>query len=264
MTTLELLPLTVLSHRIYTIILRILHNRLVIASELDSHSLLFECFHPSAKLTEPPFFCNYLGTDGLARYDGYAEDDKYLSRRLGEMRTMYSRFQPHRRELEPGGRRVRRPPGDIPGSRTFTGTTRDGFEGEAVKQIVGLDGHELFTQLVAQTNLAKLSTRNGLFSSFVAIEEGVIRVWREWLREMATKTLGSLKPLDDERILWVSPAKNTGIRFNVRERQLRRDVPILVRADEEDMPVSYEIEYEGKRSSRITSTASADAGLQNF
>ncbi|KAF2437736.1 hypothetical protein P171DRAFT_424509 [Karstenula rhodostoma CBS 690.94] len=270
MTTPDLLPLAPLSHRIYTIVLRILHNRLVLASELESHSVLLECFHPSAKLTEPPYFCSYHGTDGLARYDELSESDKHLASRLGDMRKMYSRFRPHRRELETGGRRVRAP-GDVPGSRTFPGTTRDGFEGDTVKQILSLDEHELFTQLVAQTHLVKIGPRHIPFTYPVDIEEGVIRVWREWLRDTAAKGQ-SVKTKEEElevagtdkgkapatetsqadryedvcdsRILWVSPNKNTGIRFNVRERKLRRDIPILVRTDEEDMPVSYEIEYD--------------------
>ena len=183
---------------------------------------------------------------------------------------MYSRFRPHRRELENGGRRVRRPPGDVPGSRTYPGSPADKFEGETVKQILGLDGHELFTQLVAQTNLVKVGPRHGLFACFVGIEEGVVRVWRQWLKDMAAKgrtpisnassriaehegkgkeairdTLEEKKGLHDESILWVSQAKNTGLRFNVEERKLRRDAPILIRADDEDMPVSYEIEYDG-------------------
>lgn len=270
MPTPELLPLTLVSHRIYTLILRILHNRLVAASELESHSVLLECFHPSAKLTEPPYFCTYHGTDGLTRYDGFAEGDRALATRLGEMRNMYSRFRPHRRELETGGRRVRRPPGDVPGSRTYAGTARDGFDGEMVKQMLSLDGQELFTQLVAQTNLVKIGPRHGLFSCFVGVEEGVVRVWRKWLRDMAARSNGSNSKMpqeiveevgkgkeavsevpgegndmNDECILWVSAAKNTGVRFKVTERKLRRDAPILVRADEEDMPVSYEIEYNG-------------------
>ncbi|KAJ4401999.1 hypothetical protein N0V91_007502 [Didymella pomorum] len=261
----ELLPLTVVSHRIYNIILRILHNRLVAAAELHSHSLLLECYHPSAKLTEPPYFCAYRGTDGLSLYE---ETDRNTAARLGEMRHMYSRFRPHRRELEDGGRRVVRRPGDIPGSRTYPGTTQDKFKGDIVKQTVSLEGHELFTQLVAQTNLVKIGPYNGLFSAFVDVEEGVLRVWRNWLSGMAGKSNGASPGVqkeadegvgkgkqavrevveepfdpDDKRILWVSMAKNTGIRFNVKERMLRRDAPILIKNDE-DMPVSYDIEYD--------------------
>lgn len=200
----------------------------------------------------------------------YAETEENISARLGEMRRMYSRFRPHRRELEDGGRRVVRRPGDIPGSRTYPGTTQDRFKGDLVKQTVNLEGHELFTQLVAQTNLVKIGPYNGLFSAFVDVEEGVLRVWRKWLSEMAAKGTGTSPDVqteaveevgkgkeavpevaeesfdpNDKRILWISMTKNTGIRFNVKERKLRRDAPILMRNDE-DMPVSYDIEYDGK------------------
>ena len=116
-----------------------------------------------------------------------------------------------------------------------------------------------------------------------------MRVWRHWLRKMATigrsegaevrqgvmEAVGKGKvpvreaseekrDADDERILWVSTAKNTGVRFNVTERKLRRDIPILVRADEEDMPVSYEIEYDGMRPPLLDIVVHANSILQNF
>ncbi|KAJ8116780.1 hypothetical protein OPT61_g1867 [Boeremia exigua] len=184
------------------------------------------------------------------------------------MRRMYSRFRPYRRELEVGGRRVIRRPGDIPGSRTYPGTAQDRYRGDVVKQTVNLEAHELFTQLVTQTNLVKIGPYNGLFSAFVDVEEGVVRVWRKWLSENSAKynnVDADVKDEDiedlghgseavcevdektlaskDQRILWVSAAKNTGIRFNVKERKLRKDAPILIRNDE-DAPVSYDIEYD--------------------
>jgi hypothetical protein len=274
MTTPELLPLTSISRRLSTIILRILHNRLVAAAELDSHSLLLECYHPSAKLFEPPYFCAYHGTASLSLYETEAEDEADIGPRLGRMRRMYSRFRPHQRELEDGGKRVLPRPGDVPGSRTFPGTAKDNFRGETVKQTLSLEAHELFTQLVAQTNLVKIGPRHGLFTCFVDVEEGVLRVWKDWLAATATKgreeresvladpaeEVGKGKGtarevderplnLDDTRILWVSPSKNSGIRFNVKERRFRRDTPILIRADEE-MPVTYEIEYDGMSNER--------------
>ena len=270
MPTPELLPLTVLSHRIYNIVLRILHSRLVAAAELESHSLLLECYHPTAKLTEPPYFCAYQGTDGLSLYEDPSEPNRAITARLGEMRQMYSRYRPHRRELEEGGRRVIRRPGDIPGSRTYPGTAQDKFRGDLVRQTVSLEAPELFTQLVAQTNLVKIGPYNGLFSAFVEVEEGVLRVWRDWLGDTAARSsmpsadiqqeiveeMGKGKEAvrevaearfdpNDPRILWVNTAKNTGILFNVKEKKLRRDAPILIRNDE-DTPVSYEIAYEGR------------------
>lgn len=149
-----------------------------------------------------------------------------------------------------------------------------------MRQILSLDGHELFTQLVSQTNLVKIGPRNGLFSSFVDVEEGVVRVWRKWLRDVAAEgnrqksdavqnepvevvgkgkepvlevTENDEKKGEVDRVLWVTTKKHTGIRFNVQERKLRRDAPILIRADEEDMPVTYEIEYDGMRITTWTS-----------
>jgi hypothetical protein len=220
------------------------------------------------KLFEPPYFCTYHGTNGLTLYETEAKDEPNIGERLEKMRNMYSRFRPHQRELEESGRRVVPRPGDIPGSRTFPGTAQDRYEGETVKQTLSLESHELFTQLVAQTNLVKIGPRHGLFTCFVDVEEGVLRVWKEWLADIAAKgqqesasvmeeTAGEVgkgkeavgevykekADMEDRRILWVSSARNTGIRFNVKNRKFRRDTPILIRADE-DMPVSYEIEYD--------------------
>jgi hypothetical protein len=112
-----------------------------------------------------------------------------------------------------------------------------------VKQTLTLEGHELFTQLVSQCNLVKVGPRHGLFTSFVEVEESVIRVWKDWLGKMAAGDDRGL--LDDERVLWASEARNTGLRFHVKERKLKRDMPILMSTDE-DMPVSYEVEFDGR------------------
>ncbi|KAH8729000.1 hypothetical protein GQ44DRAFT_737182 [Phaeosphaeriaceae sp. PMI808] len=265
-STPDLLPLTLISRRLSTIILRILHNRLVKVAELHSHSVLLECYHPSAKPVEPPYFCTYQGTHGLSLYETRVEDEANIGARLGNMRSMYSRYRPHQQELESGGRRVVRRPGDVPGSRTFPGTVQDKYRGENVKQKLNLEAHELFTQLVVQTNLVKIGSLHGLFTGFVNIEEGVARVWKDWLAAMASRAqnadidipvevveVGMGKQptpevceeavLDELGILWVGMSKNTGIRFKVRELKFRREAPILVRADE-DTPVTYEIEYD--------------------
>ncbi|KAF1834056.1 F-box domain-containing protein [Decorospora gaudefroyi] len=252
------------------LILRILHNRLVAAAKLPSYTVLFECFHPSAKLTEEPYHCSYRGTDGLTLYQEPECDKKENVGRLRDMFNMYSRFRPHRRELEPGGRKVRPRPGDIPGSRTFPGTVQERYQGDIITQTVGLEAHEWFTQLVVQTHLVKIGSR-GMYTSFVEIEDGVLRVWRNWLRDIAAKGptvnsdvlrevvqeagkgKGAVRQaveeeeeevdLEDPRIIWVTPRRDSGIRFKVKERKLRRGAPILISADE-DMPVSYEVEFD--------------------
>lgn len=288
--TLELLRLTTISRRIYSLILRILQTRLVAAAELHSHSVLLECFHPSVKLTEPPYFCTYRGTDGLTRYNETDLNEKDVGR-LGQMYNMYSRFRPHRRDLEDGGRKVRPRPGDVPGSRTFPGTAQERYKGETVKQILSLEAHELFTQLIAQTNLVKIGSHN-LFTNFVEVEEGVLRVWREWLRDVSDRCIAANKAapnepveelgkgkgkgkavvrevdeekadLEDPQILWVTPKKNSGIRFNAREKRLCGQAPILMSADEH-VPVSYEIEYDGKSSNGTFNNSIDPDSTQSF
>lgn len=236
------------------------------------------------KLFEPPYFCTYHGTDGLSSYEAEPTEEGDVGARLGKMRNMYSRFRPHHRELEEGGRRVLRRPGDIPGSRTFPGTAKDRYQGDKVKQTLSMESHELFTQLVAQTNLVKIGPRHGLFTCFVDVEEGVLRVWKDWLAETAAncrqsqagtqvedvEEVGKGKEavkevnaevekrnldLKDPQILWVTQSRNSGIRFNVKEKKFRRDAPILIRADE-GMPVSYEIEYDGMSFSQLLKSSS--------
>lgn len=275
--TTSLLPLTTVSHRLHALILRILHNRLLLAANLRDHTLLLECYHPSAKLTEPPLYCRYLGTDGLedvlemedsSSYNGTVTEENTLVGRLGDMTNLYSRFRPHRRASDPprGAR-----PGDVPGSRTHALATSRAKqhalselgEEERVRQILSLDSHELFTQLCAVINLAKAGPRNGLFLSFVEVEDGILRVWRDWLGKTAGPDGGwtesgtangegsvlvtgtSSRLNDEERILWIGNSQNVGIKLRIRERKFRRDNPVLVAIDE-DVAVSYDIEHEGK------------------
>ncbi|OJD28745.1 f-box domain protein, partial [Diplodia corticola] len=266
----DLLPLTTVAHRFYAVILRIVHNRLIAAANLHerNHTLLLECYHPSAKLTEPPLYCRYLGTNGLEVPDpDFDEED--LVGRLGYLRHRYSRFRPYREGPEARSARTR--PGDIPGSRTHPSTSEPQYTGggynddELVRQVLSLDSEERFTQLCAVINLVKLGPRRGLFRSFVEVEDSVLRVFREWLQEVALPAASHIPDLqassgvstsgkgkatlsdqdiaDGKRLLWVGSAKNVGLKFRVRERKLRRDTPILIRADEETA-VSYDIEYE--------------------
>ncbi|KAF1982620.1 F-box domain-containing protein [Aulographum hederae CBS 113979] len=259
----DILPLTLISHRLHALVLRILHTRLLLAANLHEHTLLLECYHPSARLTEPPLYCTYLGTAGLDVGAGASkqwDESKCAIGQLGKMKNLYSSFRPHRRL--PDGPRPRHPAGDIPGSRTHvssaaaSSSTAARFDGVTVKQTLSLESHELFTQLCADSNLVRVGPRNGLFTSFVQVEEGVVRVWRDWLAQMAglegeTSIDGfsqSEQVLVDDvgrnrHILWVDTLKNVGINVRVKERKWRRDTPILMEANEDDA-VSYDIEYE--------------------
>jgi hypothetical protein len=49
----------------------------------------------------------------------------------------------------------------------------------------------------------------------------------------------------DERILWIDLKKNVGLRLKVAQWEWRRDMPVLWNADEDDVAMSCEVEYQG-------------------
>jgi hypothetical protein len=274
--TTALLPLASISRRFHALVIRIFQTRLYQAANLPDHTLLLECYHPSQKLTEPPLYCTYIGSPGLDVGVSHESNKNYEEwtavGRLNVLRNLYSVFTPHRRIVS----KRPHPAGDIPGSRTHSSSQASSsksvaVETEAVKQILSLEGHELFTQVCALAHIVRVGPRNGLFRSFVEVEDGVIRVWREWLGRMSKETdaasstatpseMGTVLPSkgkiaegsqgelvdigEDNRILWVDVKKNVGLRLKVTEKKWRRNVPILIHADEE-ISVSYEIEYRG-------------------
>lgn len=265
LSTSSILHIATVSHRFYALVCRLLHQRLQSAALLPEHTLLLECYHPSAKLTEPPFYCTYLETQGLDKGEPICKEDVHMEAisvgRLGEYRGIYSVYRPQRQFPEEHDRRPRHPAGDVPGSRTHPSSASSWIEstslGDTVRQRLMLEGHELFTQLVACLNLARAGPRRGLFFSFVDVSEGFIRIWRDWLKIAAASCLTDLSSRstaqkgmsgieNDARILWVDTAKTVGLRLEVRESRWRRDVqvPVLM-AHDEDMPVSYDIEYRG-------------------
>lgn len=192
------------------------------------------------------------------------------------MRELYSRFQPHRGHIE---RKIlrRHPAGDVPGSRTYPSTVQGSNQvpsqagsltprdqapaqhsssakeplpsPDIVSHLIHLDGSELFSQLCAETIIAIQGPRPGIYRSPVDVSKGIIRVWRKWLAEQAGMDDGREKCQDGKDcstagILWVNDGENVGVRFRVRQRKWRRDNPVLTHMDE-DVPVSYEVQYEG-------------------
>ncbi|KAI9839287.1 MAG: hypothetical protein M1819_003282 [Sarea resinae] len=261
--TRTLLPLAAVSHRFYDLVLRILHHRLILASTLQDHSLLLECFHPTRRLTEPSLPCEYMGTEGLTSEIAPGEDvypELRNAGALGKLNGVYSRFRPR----PDAGHKIRRrhPAGDVPGhpntSTTFP-SFREEPKSDIVSQTIDLDGDEYFSQLCAKTMLIRHGPRHGVFLSFVEVAEGVIRVWRNWLGKQAalkpsmedsqlpsTSAQGQCDRRGQERMLFVDSAKNVGIKFRVTENKTQDVAPILRRKDE-DLPVSYNVEYEELR-----------------
>ncbi|KAF4556407.1 Hypothetical protein D9617_1g082840 [Elsinoe fawcettii] len=239
-----LATLTTTSRHLHHASLAQLHLRLLQATSLDNHTLILECYHPSAKLVASHLFCSPLGTPGLSNTLSYPPGQEVG--RLKELCNLYTRFLPQRKE--PDTKLVRRhPAGDVPGSRTHPSSREavDKGNGILVAETVSLDAGELFSQLCCVTNLVKMAPgARRLITSIVEVSDGMIRVWRDWLGKR-DGVKGSPGAVDgDEGILWVNNAgKSIGIRFRVRERSFRRDRPVLF-ASEDEVAVSYYIEFE--------------------
>lgn len=290
---------------------------------------MFQCFHPSARLTQPTLTCQYLGTDGLGD-SGEMDDEEAIPKSPGDqlkaIRDMYSRFRPQIGDLQRQTVRRRRA-GDIPGSRTYLGNVQAHDQEQAngisslatdgssdsntyvdiptsspaltikelqplISTLVHLDSSELFSQLCAQTIIAIPGTSSGFYRVPVEVSNGIIRVWRKWLAESndpytnaepyrntgnrdESTDKGEFKPTAEDSqqrgnqtelkkgILWVNDGQNVGIRFRVKERKWERDNPIPLSVDD-DVPVSYELQYEGAYTFLQLRYISKLMSVQNF
>jgi len=235
---------------------RLIQQRLCAAANPPGHALLLECYHPSAKLTEPPLYCTYLRTPGLPA-DVSASTPTSSPRdgappQLRHLRALYSAFRPQRRH----------PPGDGAGSRAHAPEVQAAEE--RVAHVVSLEGHELFAQLCAAASLVRPGPRAGLFGSVQRVEEGVVRVWRGWLGGRAGRAVragadgrAAVDPEDlesDESVLWVDLRRHVGLRVSVRSREWKRNMPVLWSASDDDVAVSYEIELQGTSASASRSS----------
>ncbi|KAH8681053.1 hypothetical protein BX600DRAFT_445656 [Xylariales sp. PMI_506] len=231
--TTSLLSLAHVCQRFYSLVSRVHYARLIEAIALEDHELILECYHPSAKISTPYMFCNYIGTDGL--------EEIGRNPTMKELGELYSRFRPVL------GEENRRPRARYP-----TRSVIEGFDQPLVDLAaheVSLDASELFSQLCTVINLVKIGPRRGLFLSCVNIIEGVARIWREWLTSQAelsanprsTKKAASLGPFDSS-ILWADRTMNVGLRVRVTVNPSFH-APVLVGPHDEP-PVSYILEYE--------------------
>ncbi|KAK3678298.1 hypothetical protein LTR78_001593 [Recurvomyces mirabilis] len=201
--------------------------------------------------------------------------------RIRKAGALYSRFRPQLREppLQP----QKHPAGDIPGSRTWRApssaadyvNTLDPLPGDqVVSKNVTVDAHDLFSQLTTLVYLGKRETSRGLLFSIQEVSEGTIRVWREWLskrceskkwtdgekvavhrdppvnptssrgKSRSDSVTGYEDPTKDPSILWINTRDdNVGVKFRVKERNMRRANPILF-SDDTEVAVSYEVEFE--------------------
>lgn len=210
--------------------------------------LWLEASHPYDRSWDRGLHCKLLGTEGLDNmYDPNVQVGKikYLGSR-------YTRFRPYRTE---SGQPIARP-GDIPGSRTYPSLTASSSQGsdnedQLAGETVSLDSHELFAQLQVVANMAKPG-QFGLLLGNVGVTEGQVRVWRHWLARQAHTqpedlTEGASRssrrydsPSEDPSILFVNKDNDAvGIKFRVRSESPECEA-------EDDVAVSYHIEFEGK------------------
>jgi hypothetical protein len=255
--------LTSVCRRFHDITFRILKHRLLSAASLRDHELILECFHPTTQYSTPHFFCEYLRTDGLSDdYEGQMAtgNDIKPTGRLGMLANQYTHFRPLIPE-EAGRLSWSHTAGDVPGHpNASTGSTDPSEaptmdkENKFVCQDVHLESHEWFSQLCTITNLVKVGPRRGLFLSCVNVNDGVIRIWRDWLAKCAqaaddttastSTTSMTWDGKEDQRTLWVDTKNNVGVRFRVTEKPNSGHQPVLQKG--EDAPVSYTVQYEGK------------------
>jgi hypothetical protein len=246
---------------------------MIAAARLPGHNLVLECYHPSAKTSTPYMLSQYLGTDGLDdvghMHTGGGPRLAHDELTLGELGGLYSRFRPVLQDeaRRPRARYPRRSSQQQHPSQQQAQLAREAPEPDAElpHQDIHLEEGESFTQLCTLTNLGKLGPRHGIYLSHVNVSDSVLRVWRDWLStraaadsesgDKATKKsragtrTGTGTVTEDSAIIWADAKHNVGVRFRVVELlDNAADVPVLRRAEEEDPPVAYRLEYLGKSS----------------
>jgi hypothetical protein len=260
--TTSLLPLVAVSHRFYSVALRILKQRLARAIADPDHRLMLECYHPTEKLYTPYLYCNYVYTDSFAGVEAEAagaagSQTPPAPERTGGLRGIYSHFRP----VEHDENRPRRARYSRRQSSSISDDGQAPAQAQAQRSVlrppggherpsidVYLDDDESFSQLCTITNLVRLGPKPGLFRSHVNVSDGVVRVWRDWL---AARAVGEQQQQaeeergegEDSGILWADAARDVGVRFHVTEKDIRGQHPVLVASDEQ-LPVAYRLEFE--------------------
>lgn len=276
----------IVSRRFHSLILRILHFRLLLAAALPDCKLILEAYHPSRTSGGNTYlYCTYLGTDGLSsKHEGEGslyEDCAGEEGRFAKLGALYSRFRPERPTVTAsmplrriaGVAPIQSPTGET--SQPIYADTGDGGSTK-VSHVLNLDADELFGQFCAYPQLVRFGPRRGVFLSSAHIVQhgqGVMRVWKQWLQDRAlelyhqqqqqqheqgqdpvqiqghlsrTATLNCPTIGADKNILWTDYKKNVGLRVAIHEREGR----LYGKSPDEynDSPMSFLIEIQGRNS----------------
>lgn len=125
---------------------------------------------------------------------------------------------------------------------------------------IRLNGHERFYELCVVANLVQVRPGTSLLLSVSNIQDGVVRLWREWLHRQSQKLKKATQaakeeeldeiqmPSDGDDMLWVDEAKTVGLKMRVRPKSWSQSFPILMHINdgEEDALVGYEVILEGE------------------
>jgi hypothetical protein len=167
---------------------------------------------------------------------------------LGRLSSIYSYFRPENDAAEVGDGHWA-----VGSAGLDNGEAGGSVVTRPVTKQVSLEHHEDFSQLCSIVSLVKVIPNTKRLSTVTELDEGVIRLFRDWLKQESQKTrdsnkFDSSKNSRDESssdILWVNNKPTVGLKLRVREKKWDRAMlPVLMHRDEEDA-VSYEVEIEG-------------------
>jgi hypothetical protein len=219
-------------------------------------------------------FCKYLGTDGLSeRHDGTGSSYENVdtAHQLGRVTGLYSRFRPEVGNAEEEQGTNGSPFGLSPGRMLLlsgvveyiradmNGGRGNGTE-NAVMREVTLESYEDFSQLCVVANLVQVRPGTSLLLSALTIEDGFVRLWRDWLYRHSRRLKNAAEDVLEEGsekvdgssasddILWVDTSKTVGLKMRVREKSWNPSLPVLIHQDDLDNNswVGYEVILEGE------------------
>ena len=207
-STPALLPFTTISHRFLCIITTILRSRMLHAAPVPGHILFLDCFRPSQRFQKASLHCSHLQTPNLGSAD-------FLN-----LRDIYSHFhvghaERARRQLR-GSDQMMWPQVNGPAHFNPTASIASVSSSQPTYETVHLEDHELFTQLVIECSV--VSAQRSMLRAFTQIQDGVIRVWREWLDRVASEGTDATQG-DDSNILWINMKRDVGLRVNVTKHE---------------------------------------------
>ena len=117
-----------------------------------------------------------------------------------------------------------------------------------VRRTITISDDEDFSRFCIVSSLVKVIPGSTSLLSAVTVEDCIVRLFRNWLRQKAQQSAD-----EDSQLLWLDQGHNVGIKLRVRER--RRPVPVYVNRDN-TTAVSYDVYIEGVSFARLLLTLS--------